>query len=271
MIGNRAIYHDGWVARTIHKEAWGQPKGPLDKDVWQLYNVNEDFSEATDLAATYPDKLKELQALFIKEAEKYNVLPLDDRLYERFNPAMAGRPDLMGSRTSLTLYDGMTVAEMAGINTKNVTYTITADVDLPNATTDGVIISQAGRFGGWTLYMKGGKLKHEYNFAGLQRTNIASAKTLAAGHHILKYEFKIDEHKPGSGGTCTLYVDGEKVGQGKIPKTIPFAFSADEGINVGADHETPVSEDYKQDDNKFTGKIHQVTIDIFPVKQTTAI
>lgn len=271
MIGNRAIYNDGWVARTIHKEAWGQPKGPLDKDVWQLYNVNEDFSEANDLAATYPDKLKELQDLFMKEAEKYNVLPLDDRLYERFNPAIAGRPDLMGPRTSLTLYDGMNVAEMAGINTKNVTYTITADVDLSNATTDGVIISQAGRFGGWTFYMKGGKLKHEYNFVGLQRTSISSAKPVAAGHHILKYEFKIDEPKPGSGGTCTLYVDGEKVAEGKIPRTNPNAFSADEGINVGADHETPVTEDYKQGDNKFTGKINQVTVEIFPVKQTAAI
>jgi hypothetical protein len=160
---------------------------------------------------------------------------------------------------------------MAGINTKNVTYTITADVDLSDAITDGVIISQGGRFGGWTLYMKGGKLKHEYNFVGLQRTNITSAKTVTAGHHILKYEFKIDEPKPGSGGTCTLYVDGEKVGEGQIPKTTPYAFSADEGINVGADHETPVSEDYKQDDNKFTGKIHQVTVEIFPVKQTAAI
>jgi len=271
MVGNRAIYHEGWVARTIHKEAWGQPKGPLDKDVWQLYNVNEDFSEANDLAAAHPDKLKELQAMFMTEAEKYNVLPIDDRLYERFNPALAGRPDLMGSRTSLTLYDGMNVAEMAGINTKNVTYTITADVDLSNATTDGVIISQAGRFGGWTLYMKGGKLKHEYNFVGLQRTIITSAKPVTAGRHILTYEFKIDEPKPGSGGTCTLYVDGEKAGEGKIPRTIPYAFSGDEGLNVGADHETPVSEDYKQDDNKFTGKIHQVTIEIFPVKKTTAM
>jgi arylsulfatase len=205
------------------------------------------------------------------EAKKYNVLPLDDRLYERFNPAMAGRPDLMGSRTSLTLYDGMNVAEMAGINTKNVTYTITADVDLFNTTTDGVIISQAGRFGGWTLYMKGGKLKHEYNFVGLQRTTVTSAKTVPAGHHILKYEYKMDEPKPGSGGTCTLYVDDEKVGEGKIPRTVPYAFSADEGINVGADHETPVSEDYKQDDNKFTGKIHQVTVEIFPVVKKTAM
>jgi arylsulfatase A-like enzyme len=267
MIGNRAIYNNGWVARTIHKAPWeGVPRNTLEKDVWQLYHVDEDFSEANDLAASNPEKLKELQALFITEAEKYNVLPIDDRFVERINPAIAGRPDLMGPRTALTVYDGMTIAEMAGINTKNTTYTITAEVDLANAKTDGVIIAQAGRFGGWTLYMKAGKLKHEYNYLGLARTNIASAKPVGPGKHILKYEFKVDEPKPGSGGVCALYVDGLKVAEGKIPRTVPYGFSADEGINVGADHETPVSEDYKQDDNKFTGKIHQVKIEIFPGK-----
>ncbi len=269
IMGNRAIYKDGWVARTIHRAAWERaPRNPLDKDVWQLYNVNEDFSEANDLAASNPDKLKELQDVFMKEAAKYNVLPIDDRFVERINPAIAGRPDLMGSRTSLTLYDGMVVAEMAGINTKNVTYTITADVDLSNATTDGVIIAQAGRFGGWSMYMKGGKLKFEYNYLSMERTNITSAKAVIAGHHILKYEFKIDEPKPGSSGTCALFVDDLKVAEGKIPKTTPYAFSPDEGINVGADHETPVSEEYKEGDNKFTGKIRKVTVEVFPVKKT---
>jgi arylsulfatase A-like enzyme len=267
MFGNRAIYQDGWVARTIHKEAWGAPKGPLDKDVWQLYNVDEDFSQANDLGAANPDKLKKLQAEFLIEAVKYNVLPIDDRLFERFNPAIAGRPDLMGTRTSLSLYDGMVVSENAGINTKNNSFTITADVDLSKATTDGVIIAQAGRFGGWALYMKDGKLKHEYNFLGLTRTNIASDKAVTAGHHILKYEFIIDEVKPGSGGKCILYVDDQKVAEGHIPKTQQFFYSADEGINVGTDHETPVSEDYKEADNKFTGKIKKVTVEVFPVKK----
>jgi arylsulfatase len=271
MFGNRAIYHDGWVASTIHKTPWGPPLNTLEKDVWQLYNVNTDFSQANDLASSNPDKLKELQALFITEAKKYNVLPIDDRFVERINPAIAGRPDLMGARTSLTLYDGMCVAEMAGINTKNVTYTIKADVELPNATTDGVIIAQAGRFGGWSLYMKGGKLKHEYNYLGLERTNISSSKAITAGHHTLKFEFKVDEPKAGSGGTCALYVDDVKVSEGKIPKTVPYGFSADEGINVGADHETPVSEDYKQDDNKFSGKLHSVTVEIFPANKKTAL
>ena len=262
MTGNRAIYQDGWVARTIHRAAWeSKPRNALDKDVWQLFNVNEDFSETNDLAAENPKKLQELQKVFLKEAVKYNVLPIDDRMLERINPEIAGRPDLMGTRTSLTLYDGMTIAEMAGINTKNHSYIITADVDLADANTNGVIISQAGRFGGWTLYMKDGITHHEYNYLGLERTNIAATKAVTTGHHVIKYEFTIDEAKAGSGGTAVLYVDGEKVAEGKIPKTQPYAFSPDEGINVGADHKTPVSEDYKEGDNKFTGKLQKVTIE----------
>jgi arylsulfatase len=173
----------------------------------------------------------------------------------------------MGERTALTLYDGMSIAEMAGINTKNKSYTITADVDLADAPTNGVIISQAGRFGGWTLYMKDGIVHHEYNFLGLERTNIAATKAVTAGHHVIKYEFTMDEAKAGSGGAATLSVDGEKVAEGKIPKTQSYIFSADEGINVGADHETPVSEDYKEADNKFTGKLQKVTIENLPAKK----
>ncbi|MDP3008077.1 MAG: arylsulfatase [Methylococcales bacterium] len=267
MFGNRAIYQNGWVARTIHKAPWeSKPRNPFDKDVWQLFNVNEDFSEANDLAATNPKKLQELQKVFLREAVKYNVLPIDDRSLERLNPEIAGRPDLMGTRTSLTLYDGMRIAEMAGINTKNHSYTITADIDLVDTTTRGVIISQGGRFGGWTLYMKDGIAHHQYNYLGLERSNIAATKAMTAGHHVIKYEFTMNEAKAGSGGTTTLSVDGEKVAEGKIPKTQPYIFSADEGINVGADHETPVSEDYKEGDNKFTGKIQKVTIENLPAK-----
>ena len=268
MMGNRAIYQDGWVARTIHRAPWeNTPRNALEKDVWQLFHVSEDFSEANDLAATNPKKLQELQKVFLQEALKYNVLPIDDRMVERFNPELAGRPDLMGTRTSLTLYEGMSIAEMAGINTKNKSYTITADVDLADANTNGVIISQAGRFGGWTLYMKNGIVHHEYNYYGLERTNVAATKAVSDGHHVIKYEFAIDEEKAGSGGTAVLSVDGEKVAEGKIPKTEAYAFSADEGINVGADHETPVSEDYKEGDNKFTGKLQKVTIENLPAKK----
>ncbi len=268
MFGNRAIYHEGWVARTIHKSAWDRvARNPLDKDVWELYNVKEDFSESNNLAASNPAKLKELQELFLKEVAKYNVLPIDDRFEQRFDAAIAGRPDLMGTRTKLKLYDGMTVSEFAAINVKTRNYTITADVELSNANSNGVIIAQAGRFGGWTLYMKGGKLHHEYNWFGQQRTNIVSAKAITTGAHQLKYEFIIDKYVPGSGGKCILYVDNVKVAEGYIPRTEPFGYSADEGWNVGADHETPVSNDYKENDNKFSGRIKVVTVETFPPKK----
>jgi arylsulfatase len=264
MFGNRGIYDNGWVACTRHSTPWVVEALPkLKDDVWELYNVNEDFSEANNLAASNPEKLKELQEIFNKEAIKNHVFPIDDRRVERFNAETAGRPDLMGSRTSLTLYEGMTgLAENVFINNKTKNYTITSDVELKDGNTNGVIISQAGRFGGWTLYMKGGKVHHEYNFFGLEKTNIASAKSLSAGKHEIKYEFIIDAPKPGSGGKCILYVDGTKVAEGYIPKTEPFAYSGDEGVDVGVDNETNVSNDYKEGDNKFTGKIKKVTVDI---------
>jgi len=238
---------------------------PLKDDVWELYNVAEDFSEANNLATKNPEKLKEMQDLFMKTAEKYHVLPIDDRRSERFDAATAGRPDLMGKRTSLTVYPGMIgLMENAFINTKNRSFTITADVDLPNGDANGVIICQAGRFGGWTLYMKAGKLHHEYNYFGLEHTNIASSKPIAAGKHVIKYEFVFDGGKPGAGGQSILSVDGQKVAQGKIPKTQPYAYSADEGVDVGMDNETAVSNDYKERDNKFTGTIKKITVDAKP-------
>jgi len=181
MFGNRAIYHDGWVACTRHSIPWLMVQNPpLKDDVWELYNVDQDFSEANNLAAKNPDKLKEMQDLFMKTAEKYHVLPIDDRRAERFDAVTAGRPDLMGKRTSLTVYPGMIgLMENAFINTKNRSFSLTADVELPDDNANGVVICQAGRFGGWTLYMKAGKLHHEYNFFGLEHTNIASSKPIA--------------------------------------------------------------------------------------------
>ncbi|MGE5859210.1 MAG: arylsulfatase [Ignavibacteria bacterium] len=268
MFGNRAIYHDGWVAATRHSIPWLMTQLPkFSEDKWELYNVNEDFSQANDLASQHPEKLKELQELFMKEAEKYHVLPIDDRRAERFVPSIAGRPDLMGKRTFLTVYEGMTgITESAFINIKNKTYTITAEVELKNQNENGVIISQAGRFGGWVIYMKSGKVHHEYNFFGLERTNISSRSAVTAGKHTIKYEFISDGPKPGMGGKSILYVDGNKVAEGYVPKTQPFAFSGDEGADVGVDNETNVSNDYKERHNKFTGKIHKVIIDITPIK-----
>ena len=263
MFGNRAIYHEGWVAAARHSIPWLMVQNPpLSADKWELYNVDDDFSQANDLAAKYPEKLKELQDLFAKEAERNYVFPIDDRRSERFDASIAGRPDLLNGRTSLTVYEGMSgLMENVFISVKGVSHTITADVDLPKPNTNGVIIAQAGRFGGWALYMKDGKLHHEYNFFGIEWTKVASSTPISNGKHTLKYEFIADAKKPGTGGKSILYVDGQKVAEGRIPKTQPFIFSADEGVDVGLDGETAVSNDYKQGDNKFEGKIKKIVVE----------
>ena len=265
MFGNRGIYHEGWMASTRHSIPWDvTAKIPaLRDDVWELYDVSRDFSQADDLARKRPEKLKELQAVFMKEAARNNVLPIDDRRVERFNPAIAGRADLLAGRKTLTVYPGMTgMMENAFVNVKGVHHTITAELELKDAKTQGVIIAQAGYFGGWVLYMKDGNVHHEYNFFGLERTNIASATTLAPGKHTIVYEFIPDAAKPGTGGQSILSVDGNKLAEGKIPKTQPFAFSGDEGADVGLDGETNVSNDYKQGNNAFTGRITKVTVEV---------
>ena len=263
MFGNRAIYHQGWVAATRHSIPWLLAENPpLADDVWELYNVGEDFSQANDLAKANPAKLKELQDVFQKEAVRNNVLPIDDRRSERFDPGIAGRPDLMGGRTSLTVYPGMTgMLENAFINVKGAHHTITADVELKDGKTNGVILAQAGYFGGWVLYMKDGKVHHEYNWFALERTNIAGSSALAPGRHTIQYQFIPDEAKPGTGGRSILSVNGRQIAEGHIPRTQPFLFSADEGADVGVDGETNVSNDYKPGANAFTGRIIKVTVE----------
>jgi arylsulfatase len=263
IFGNRGIYHDGWVACTRHSIPWLMvPLPPLKDDVWELYNVDEDFSQANNLAKQNPEKLKELQAIFLQEAVRNHVLPIDDRRSERFNPVIAGRPDLLGGRKSLTVYPGMTgMMENAFINVKGVPHTVTAEVEVDDANSEGVIIAQAGYFGGWVLYMKDGRPRHEYNWFALERTNIGGETALAPGKHTIQYEFIPDEAKPGAGGKSILSVDGRKVAEGHIPKTQPYSFSGDEGADVGLDGETNVSPDYQQGANAFTGKIVKVTVE----------
>jgi arylsulfatase A-like enzyme len=265
MFGNRGIYHEGWVACTRHSIPWDMTaKIPaLKDDVWELYNVDVDFSEADNLAEKNPAKLKELQAVFMKEAERNHVLPIDDRRSERFNPAIAGRPDLLGGRKTMTVFPGMIgMMENAFINVKGVHHTIEAEVELPEEQANGVIIAQAGYFGGWTLYMKEGKPHHEYNWFAIERTNIAGDTALTPGKHVIAYEFIPDAATPGTGGKSILSVDGKKVAEAQIPKTQPFAFSADEGADVGMDSETNVSPDYKPGiPSTFTGKVVKVTVE----------
>jgi arylsulfatase len=264
MFGNRAIYDEGWVAATKHRTPWASaPDGPLDEDTWELYHVAEDFSQANDLAASDPAKLRELQDLFMVEAIKYNVLPIDDRVFERFDASMAGRPDLMGGRTSLTLYPGMTgIMENAFINVKNRSHTITAEVDVPRGGGDGVILAQGGRFAGWSLYMKNGRVSYVYNWVGKEWYTVTTPGRLPPGRATIRYEFVYDGGAPGSGGTGTIFVNGERVAEGRIENTNPFLFSADETADVGVDEATPVTDEYEQRHNEFNGTIERVTVEL---------
>jgi arylsulfatase A-like enzyme len=263
IFGNRAIYQDGWLAGTVHRAAWEfKPRRALEDDVWELYDARTDFSLANDVATKNPQKLKEMQDLFLTEAVKYSVLPLDDRTLERLNAALVGRPDLMAGRTSLTVYQGMTgMSENAFINVKNRSHTITAEVEVPQGGANGVILAQAGRFGGWSLYLQGNKPTYTYNWLGLKQFTVAAKDGLLAGKTTIRFEFAYDGGGVGKGGTGTLYVNGKNVATGRIDQTQCCAFSADEGADVGADEGTPVTEAY-QVPFKFTGKIDKVTIEL---------
>jgi len=264
IFGNRGIYQDGWLAHTVHRAAWeSKPRHPFLEDKWELYHVEQDFSAANDLAAKNPKKLKELQELFLTEAARNQALPLDDRFLERTNATLVGRPDLMGDRTSLTVYEGMVgMTENVFMNIKNRSHTITADVQIPEGGANGVLISQAGRFGGWSLYLKDGKPMYAYNFLGLKTYKVAAAEALPAGKATIRYEFAYDGGGLGKGGMGTILVNGKKVAEGRIDRTQGSFFSADEGADVGLDGETPVTDDYKEGDNKFTGKIQKVVIEV---------
>ena len=265
VFGNRAIYSDGWFARTIHRAPYEpQPRLPLQNDVWQLYDVRKDFSLANDLATEQPDKLAELQALFMTEAGKYHVLPIDDRFTERAIPEVVGRPDLMGKRTSVTLAEGMTgMTEHVFINVKNKSKVINAEVEIPAGGANGTILAQGGRFGGWSLYVKDGVPAYDYNFLGLARTSIPAKKPLAPGKAMIRFEFAYDGGGPGKGGTGTLFVNNEMVASARIEHTQGMVFSADETADVGIDLGTPVVESIGAGGrSRFTGRIPKVTVQV---------
>ena len=263
--GNRAIYRDGWLARTIHKAPWEpQPRASVDKDTWNLYDTRNDFSLADDLAVQNPAMLKALQGLFMTEAVKYHVLPLDDRSIERLDPAVAGRPDLMGARSSLSLYTGMTgMMENTFINVKNRSSSIAAEIEIPQGGASGVILAQGGRFGGWSLYLTEGKPSYTYNWIGLARYTVAAQDPVPAGKATITVDFAYDGGGRGKGGSVTLSVNGRKVAEGRVDRTNAFLFSTDEGADVGMDEDTPVAEVYQAGaKSRFTGTINKVTIEV---------
>ncbi len=265
MFGNRAIYHDGWMARVVHQVPWhGKPLCTFEEDIWELYNVDEDFSLTRDLAKEHPQKLKELQEVFKKEAIANNVFPLDDRLYERFNAKLAGRPDLMGDRKSLTLAHGMEgILENTFLNVKNTSKTIEADVTLEGKD-QGIILCQGGKFGGWALYMSDGKPGYTYNWFGLDQYTIESPVAIESDKAKIKLTFDYDGGGIGKGGTAKLFVDGKMVAEGRIEKTQPAVFSADETADVGLDDATQVVEELfgNREESGFTGYVDSVKISI---------
>jgi arylsulfatase len=258
MFGNRAIYSYGWYARTIHRPAWSlKVSQPLQEDPWELYNSNEDFSLSNNLATSNADKLKELQALFMSEAEKYHVLPIDDRLLERMNADLVGRPSVMEGRNSVTYGPGMKgMGPDIFIAMPGKSYTMTADVDVqPGA--NGVIVCQGGRFGGFSFFLNGGKPTFVYNYLGLEKYTVASSQALSPGKHTIIYEFKSDGGL-GKGGIGTITIDGNKVGEGRIEKTQPGIFSVDDLADVGTDDGTPVTE--YTGSKKFQGTLYKVAM-----------
>lgn len=265
MFGNRAIYHDGWLARVIHRVPWAnEPIRSLEEDIWELYNTRDDFSLTNNLASKNPKKVETLKKLFEKEAIANNVYPLDDRTFERFNPALAGRPDLMGDRTSLTLTQGMSgILENTFINVKNNSKTITADVQL-NGNDKGIILTQGGKFGGWALYMDNGKPAYVYNWFGLESYTVTSPNAIDKKNAEIKLVFDYEGGGTGKGGIATIFVDGEKMAEGRIDKTQPAVFSADETADVGKDDATQVADKVFKDveDSVFTGYVTKVTVSI---------
>lgn len=265
MFGNRAIYHDGWFARTIHKAPWERkPRRALAQDIWELYDTRKDFSLVDDLASQEPAKLAEMQALFMEEAERNQALPIDDRVFERINGALVGRPDIMAGRTSLTLAEGMDgMTENVFLNIKNKSKTITAEIEVPESGAHGAIIVQGGRFGGWGLYVDNGVPAYDYNFLGLERFTVAAKEKLAPGKATIKFDFVYDGGGVGKGGTGTLYVNGKQVAEGRIQHTQPMIFSADETADVGIDLATPVVETIgSESKSRFTGRIPKVTVEV---------
>jgi arylsulfatase len=259
---NRGVYHRGWSAVTRHSTPWVvEPLAPIDDDVWELYGP-DDWTQSRNLAETHPEKLRELQRLFLIEAVKHGVLPLDDRRIERFNPDLAGRPMLIAGR-SQRLYPGMgRLPENCVLNVKNRSFAVTAALDVPGGGADGVVVAQGGAFGGWSLYLLDGRPAFCYNLLGLRRVKVTGAMPLAEGIHEVRVEFAYDGGGLGKGGTLRLGVDGTVVAEGRLEQTVPMVFSPDETTDVGRDLASPVSDDYTAGENAFTGRIAWVQIDL---------
>jgi arylsulfatase len=265
MFGNRGIYHKGWTAVTRHKTPWllqGEKTPAFDDDVWELYDTNKDWTQANDLSKQMPEKLHELQRLWLIEAVRNNVLPLDDNIGARINSDLAGRPVLIKGNSQILFGSMGRLSENSVLNVKNKSHSVTASITVPTTGAEGVIIAQGGNIGGWSLYAKGGKLKYCYNLLGIQQFYAESADVLPAGDHQVRMEFAYAGGGLGKGGVASLFVDGKKVGEGKVAATAAMVFSADDGCDVGIDNGSPVSPDYGARGNEFNGTVKGVQLAI---------
>lgn len=262
MMCNRGIYHKGWSAVTKHRTPWlttGDAGIALDDDVWELYDGSKDWTQARDLSKEMPEKLHELQRLFLIEATKYNVLPLDDRGFERVLPEIAGRPTLVGDRQ--ILLPGMGgLLEQHVVNWRNRSWSLTSQIEVPAEGANGVILNLGGHGGGWSLYLKDSKPTFCYNLFGLQWTHVRGDHPVPQGEHQVRVEFKYDGGGPGKGGDITLYVDGNRTGAGRVERTESIGFGY-EYTDVGRDAQSPVTNDYSGDDSTFTGKIKWIEME----------
>ena len=273
IFGNRGIYHKGWTAVTRHKTPWlliGEKVPAFDDDVWELYDTSKDWSQANNLAKQMPEKLHELQRLWLIEAVRYNVLPLNDDIAKMLNADIAGRPQFIKG-TSQILFSGMgRLPENCVINIKNKSHSVTAEIEVPKEGAEGVIIAQGASIGGWSLYAKDGKLKYCYNLGGVQQFYVEATRPLPAGEHQVRMEFAYAGGGLGKGGKVTLYTDGTKVGEGVVPMTLAMVFSADDGCDVGEDNGSPVSPDYGPRGNAFTGRVKGEQIAIAAAAENSA-
>ena len=265
MFGNRGIYYKGWSAVTKHRTPWQMVGGVIpafDDDLWELYDGNSDYSQARDLVAEKPEMLAKLQRLWLIEATKYNVLPMDDRISERLEPAMAGRPTLIRGNSQLFLPGMGRLSENSVVSIKNKSFSVTAEVDAPAGGANGVIIAQGGRFGGWSVYAKGGKAKFVYNVLGIQEFTTEADEAIPEGRHQVRMEFAYDGGGLAKGGDVTFYYDGTAVGRGRVEATQPMVFSADETTDISYESGTTVTPDYTAETSRFSGSINWVQIDL---------
>jgi arylsulfatase len=263
---NRGMYHDGWMASALAFPPWQPLRSGFDPDKqkWELYHVTEDFSQANDVAAENPQKLRELQDLWWAEAAKNNVLPLDWRAVERLNAEAMGRPDLAGNRKTFTFYPGqLALPNDAAPRILNKSWTLTADVEIPESGAEGMIVTHGGLVGGYGLYVRDRKPTFVYNYLSEDRYTFAGKDPLPTGKAEIKVDF--DYHgKPGELGkpaSVSLSVNGTKVAEGELPQTIPIQISLGEGLDIGEDVGSTVDFTYKPP-FKFTGTIDKVMVDL---------